>query len=597
MFTKKLLLISLAILLVIISLVVLSFKAFGMFSAKNVINMKANSSSTVSSSSAIALPSSAIVTSSSQAPVSKVTSSKKPATPKPPVLTYLNVKALPDNNIVSTISKDTINNDMVNLQAYIPSLIINLKYATTDNFTKQKIYNFNVAYLRRGTADKLTAANKELNRLGYSIEIWDAYRPPADQFKLWAVKHDATFIANPYTTHSNHSCGSAVDITLMKNGTEVVMPSNFDEFGLTADRNYTDVSKEAATNAKLLEYTMKKYGFVPYKNEWWHFDDSTKYAPITYDVNTKPVTTFDINAIGDCTLGNYYGVAPKLSFNYYLDVLKKPTTYFIQNFRNTFLNDDLTIANSENVFTNSTNRVEKPYQPTGEFWLSGRPSSVNIYKDNGIDAVSVANNHSLDYGMDEFKKSVGYLNNAGILTFGYGNYAIYQKNGIKVGLLSYNLLGPFELGVNETAIKSIISRELATMSKYTHIQIVSFHWGIECSNSYNAIQSEFAHFAIDNGADLVLGTHPHYIEPVENYKGRAIAYSLANFCYGGAVNSHNVLSFILNVKFKLNQNKEIVSSADSITPVITNDVPNNYCPRIAGEPFSSQIISLVNKIQ
>ena len=135
------------------------------------------------------------------------------------------------------------------------------------------------------------------------------------------------------------------------------------------------------------------------------------------------------------------------------------------------------------------------------------------------------------------------------------------------------------------------------MSDYTQMQVVSFHWGVECSNSYTDMQSDFAHFAIDSGADLVLGSHPHYIEPVENYKGRTIAYSLANFCYGGAVTSTNVMSFVLNVKFKLNGNKDIVSCDNSITPVITNDIPNNYCPRIAEEPYYSQIESLVRKIQ
>jgi poly-gamma-glutamate capsule biosynthesis protein CapA/YwtB (metallophosphatase superfamily) len=162
-------------------------------------------------------------------------------------------------------------------------------------------------------------------------------------------------------------------------------------------------------------------------------------------------------------------------------------------------------------------------------------------------------------------------------------------------MLSYNLLGPFELGVDKATIENVISKELAIMSGYTHIQVVSSHWGVECSNNYNDMQREIAHFAIDNGADLVLGTHPHYIQPVENYKGRTIAYSLANFCYGGAVTSTNVSSFILNVKFKLNQNKDIVSCEDSITPVITNDIPNNYCPKIAEDPYHSKIESLVYK--
>ena len=602
---KKILIILAIIILAPVSLAALTGDSFYGAKLQQTINLKVHSSSKLSSkvvsSSSNIVSSSAIqsqVSSSSKPTVVKTPSSKKPVNKAPPLptLTYLNVKDLPDNNITTDISTPSINNDMVNLQSFIPNITVNLHYATQDNFTKQVIYDFTKAYLRRATALKLKAASAELNSLGYTLEIWDAYRPPAAQFKLWNAYPDPSFVADPNTTHSNHSCGCAIDITLMKDGVEILMPSAFDQFGATADRDYSDVTPEAAANATLLETTLKKYDLVPYKNEWWHFDDSVKYDPITFDPNSDSSTIIDINSVGDCVLGNDYRVNPKLSFNYYLDTLKKPTTYFLQNFRDTFINDDLTIANAENCFTNSTNRVQKPNQPTGTFWLVGRPSNVHIFKDNGIDAVSIANNHSLDFGTDEFINSVKNLSNVGVSTFGYGNFTIVEKKGIKIGMLSYNLLGPFELGVDLNAMKSLISKELNIMSIYANIKIISFHFGDEGSNSPNSVQQDMAHFAIDSGADLVLGTHPHFIQPVEEYKGRVIAYSLANFCYGGAVTSTNNISFILNTKFTMNENKDIVSCADSVIPIFTNDLPyNNYCPSLATEPAYSQIMRLTGK--
>jgi D-alanyl-D-alanine dipeptidase len=555
------------------------------------------SSNDISSENIISIPSSEAP---SSVPSASSTTSKiiiKPKSPSLPKLTYLNVKGLPDNNIVTDITQPLISSEMVNLQVKIPTVNIDLRYATKDNFTKKVIYDFNKAYLRRATAEKLKLASDELKTKGYTLLIWDAYRPPTAQFKLWEAFPDPKFVADPNKTYSKHSCGSAVDLTLMKDGEEVEMPSAFDEFDLTkADRDYSDATQEASTNAKLLEDTLKKYGFEPYKNEWWHFQDTTNFNAITFDMNSNIAVKLNINAVGDCVLGNDYRVNANQSFNYYLDTWKKPTTYFLQNFRNMFLNDDLTIANAENVFTNSTNRVEKPYQPTGAFWLSGRPSNVNIFRDNGVDAVSVANNHSLDYGTEEFSKSVGYIKNAKVNVFGYGNHSIIERKGIKIGLLSYNLLGPFEEGVDLKAIEELVSAELKIMSQYTHIQVVSFHWGIESTNTETAYQQAIAKFSIDNGADLILGTHPHVIQPVTQYKGRTIAYSLANFCYGGAVNSTNNISFVLNVSFDFDENKEIKSCKDDITPAFTHDLPtNNYCPSLATEPAISQIKALAGK--
>ena len=167
---------------------------------------------------------------------------------------------------------------LVNVQDYILSVFVDLRYATTNNFTGQVIYDFTEAQLRYGTVKKLALASDTLARQGYALLIWDAFRPVWAQFRLWAVCPDSTYVANPNTGYSNHSRGNCVDISLVTlEGGAVEMPSGFDEFSALADRDYSDVSEAAAQHARLLEQAMIDAGFVPYYGEWWHYSDSAQY--------------------------------------------------------------------------------------------------------------------------------------------------------------------------------------------------------------------------------------------------------------------------------------------------------------------------------
>ena len=167
--------------------------------------------------------------------------------------------------------------DMVNLAEFIPGIQINLRYATPNNFTGAIIYDDNTAYLRRGTAEKLKAAQAEFVTHGYTIKVWDAYRPPAAQFKLWEKVPDARFVINPHKGYSYNSRGVAVDVTLVdEKGREVIMPTGFDDFTARANRDYSDLDQETAANARFLEEIMVKHGFSSIYYEWWHFIDSDK---------------------------------------------------------------------------------------------------------------------------------------------------------------------------------------------------------------------------------------------------------------------------------------------------------------------------------
>ncbi len=168
--------------------------------------------------------------------------------------------------------------DFVRIRDYLPEVSVALPYATEDNFTGQRIYEFTDAWLRYGTVKKLMAVQEELQAHDLSLKIWDAFRPAAAQFKLWEVYPDPTFVANPEKGFSSHSRGNTVDVTLVDgNGQEIAMPTGFDDFSKLADRDYSDCSQETANNALLLEETMEGHGFTPYSGEWWHFSDSESY--------------------------------------------------------------------------------------------------------------------------------------------------------------------------------------------------------------------------------------------------------------------------------------------------------------------------------
>ena len=168
--------------------------------------------------------------------------------------------------------------ELVAVTDYIPGIYTELRYASDNNFTHQVIYSFSDAYLRYGTVQKLAAAQKSLETAGYSLLIWDAFRPVSAQFRLWDICPDPAYVANPEKGYSSHSRGNTVDITLVTlDGEPVEMPTDFDDFTAMADRDCSDVGEKAAANARLLEEAMTAAGFKLYSAEWWHYSDATSY--------------------------------------------------------------------------------------------------------------------------------------------------------------------------------------------------------------------------------------------------------------------------------------------------------------------------------
>ena len=184
-----------------------------------------------------------------------------------------------------TTEKEPENDEYVLVKKYIPDIYVELRYATENNFTGVKIYDFTEAYLRYGTVKKLAQVQKELKQQGYSLKIWDAYRPFEAQQKLWEVYPDPNYVANPANGMKKHNLGGTVDITMVAaDGTVISMPTEFDDFSLKADRDYSDIEDEEAVKyVMILQNAMENNGFTGYQGEWWDYSDTVEYEAVDFE--------------------------------------------------------------------------------------------------------------------------------------------------------------------------------------------------------------------------------------------------------------------------------------------------------------------------
>ncbi len=172
---------------------------------------------------------------------------------------------------------------MVDLKNEIPSLVLDLKYATFDNFMEEKLYPvISTTYLRKAAADALSKVVEYLRESGLGIKIWDAYRPYSVTERMWEKIKDLRYVADP-AQGSGHNRGISVDLTLMdlKTKKELLMPTGFDNFTDTAHSDFIFLSEPILKNRAILKNAMEKFGFIQLETEWWHF-----YLPnsLKYDV-------------------------------------------------------------------------------------------------------------------------------------------------------------------------------------------------------------------------------------------------------------------------------------------------------------------------
>ncbi len=185
------------------------------------------------------------------------------STPSPPLLTPTQTLAKPSLPYEARL---------VDIRSVNTKIALDIRYATTNNFLKRKLYPVARCVLRGAAASRLSLVQKDLAKKGLGLKVYDCYRPLSVQKQMWQVFPNPNYVANP-AKGSRHNRGAAVDLTLVDaKGKELEMPTRFDDFTERAYRDYNGASDQAKKNRKQLEDAMKKYGFIPLATEWWHFD-------------------------------------------------------------------------------------------------------------------------------------------------------------------------------------------------------------------------------------------------------------------------------------------------------------------------------------
>lgn len=274
-----------------------------------------------------------------------------------------------------------------------------------------------------------------------------------------------------------------------------------------------------------------------------------------------------VSTMGDCTLGRDANNDYATSLNAYFE--SQGADYFFKNVRSILEQDDLSIINMEGTFTDSDLRAEK------KFAFKAPSEYMNILAGSSVEAANLANNHSRDYGEQSYTDTITVLDEAGIVNFGFDRAQIMEINGIKVGLT-----GIYELEEGIGAKDDVIHNITELKEQGAQLIIASFHWGTEKEYYPDDIQKELAHTAIDEGADLVVGHHPHVLQGIEKYKGKYIAYSLGNFCFGGNKNPTDKDTMIFQQTFTVTAEGVEINDNINIIPCSLSSVSshNDYCP-------------------
>ena len=290
-------------------------------------------------------------------------------------------------------------------------------------------------------------------------------------------------------------------------------------------------------------------------------DSAAGTAKASHDT---PVT-LTVSVVGDCTLGTDENFDYDTSLNAYFESYGKE--YFFQNVKSIFEADDLTIANNEGTFTESYDREDKT------FAFKAPASFARIYSCSSVEAVNTANNHSHDYGEQSFQDTMDALDAEGIVHFGYDETAVMDVKGVKVGLI-----GIYELNDHLERKQQLEDNINKVKDEGAELVIVIFHWGNEKETVPDSNQTTLGRLAIDLGADLVCGHHPHVLQGVEEYKGKNIVYSLGNFCFGGNSSPSDMDTMIFQQTFTITNDGVQDDNVTNIIPCSISSASdsNNY---------------------
>ncbi|MDO5336233.1 MAG: CapA family protein [Eubacteriales bacterium] len=283
----------------------------------------------------------------------------------------------------------------------------------------------------------------------------------------------------------------------------------------------------------------------------------------------KEPVEITMNFTGDCILGTDEYFAWDTGFNAYYEA--NGPEYFFRNVKSIFEKDDLTIVNMEGTLTEETDRVPN------QFAFKGDPEFVQVLTNGSVEAANTANNHSHDYGEKSYTDTLNILKENNIATFGYDETAMLTVKDTKIGFF-----GIYELDDHLERIPQVKSCIAKLKEEGADLIIATFHWGEELETVPNESQITLGHLAVDEGADLVLGHHPHVLQGVEQYNGKTIAYSLGNFCFGGNTRPTEMDTAILQTTFQLDGKREVTGFTYEMIPCcVSSDLTysfNNYQP-------------------
>ena len=294
-----------------------------------------------------------------------------------------------------------------------------------------------------------------------------------------------------------------------------------------------------------------------------------------------------ISAVGDCTLGTDINLSQNTSFNAYQAMYGN--SYFFEKVKPILSQDDATFANFEGTLTtlDESHRKDKP------FAFKADPSFAEILNEGSIEVVTLANNHTYDYGDQSTQDTKDAMDAAGVNWCSGEDIAYMDLNGVKTAFI-----GIYALENGLESMDLVQSTIAEAKENGADLVIIHFHWGVELVTTLDDFERQLAHAAVDAGADLVLGTHAHMLLPVEKYNGRYIVYGLANFCFGGNANPHSYDSMIWQQTFTFTPDGLESEDDISIIPIrVSSDRSiNNYQPMPVTGDEADAIIQTLNSL-
>ena len=345
--------------------------------------------------------------------------------------------------------------------------------------------------------------------------------------------------------------------------------------GIRGCSNYMQAKQTTAQNAVSMNASGDSNQTAATDSQETDSSDTAISAPVS----------LTLSVVGDCTLGTDETFDYDTSLNAYYE--NYGADYFLQNVRSIFSADDLTIANFEGTLTDSDEREDKT------FAFKAPASYASILSGSSVE-VNTANNHSHDYGDQGFDDTLAALDDAGIVHFGYDETAVMDIKGIKVGMVGiYELYDHLD---REQQLKDNIAKVQADGAQ---LIVVIFHWGNETETVPDSNQTTLGRMAIDLGADLVCGHHPHVLQGIETYKGKNIVYSLGNFCFGGNSSPSDMDTMIYQQTFTIDADGVKNDNVTNIIPCSISsaayDGYNNYQPTPAEGDEATRILEKINE--